>query len=61
MSQQDPAYQHPGVALPQSTYVKTFQTCSCNEDSCTGDSPSCCADNSCPAGSNVVGGQATSS
>ena len=56
MSRQDPAYQHPGVALPQSAYVEAFQTCSGGEDGCTDDSPSCCADGNCPAGSNVVGG-----
>lgn len=56
MSQQDPAYQHDGVALPQSVYISTFQTCNCNEDGCSNDSPPCCDNGSCPASSNVVGG-----
>lgn len=56
MDQQDPAYQHDGVAMPQSAFISTYQTCNCNEDGCDADSPSCCANGSCPVGSNVVGG-----
>lgn len=55
MEQQDPAYQHDGVALPQSIYVSTFQTCVCEGGSCSPLSPSCCLDGTCPEGAGVVG------
>lgn len=55
MEVQDPAYNHPGVPLPQAKYAAQFQTCNCqNEDGCTPDSPSCCGEGSCAAGSGVL-------